>query len=159
VGATDGTNIGMANRFAVKVVEPSAFDLGTWAKCDGLDVSWNVNSYQAGDAGNSLWIFPGSTKYKDVTLQRVACTDTKRIKDDWLSKVSFELSTTLKPHLITVTLLDESYTLANAVCDWELQNAFPKQWSVTGMDATKSAVAFETLVIAHTGFLGDEVSI
>ena len=156
MGALDGTKIGMANRFHVKVDSPSQFDLGTWAKCEGLDVEWTVNSYQAGDAGNSLWIFPGSTKYNAVTLQRVACENTRSIKNDWLTSVSFDLKDKLKPHLITISLLDETYKLEDAVCEWELRNAFPKKWSVTGMDATKSGVAYETLIIAHTGFLDDE---
>jgi phage tail-like protein len=151
----DGTHIGMANRFQVKVLAPSEFDLGTWAKCDGLDVQWTVNSYQAGDQGNALWLFPGGTKYKDITLQRVACEHTKVIKDQWLKKTSFEH---VKHHIV-ITLLDESYDMANSVCDWDLIDAMPKQWSISGFEASKSAVAIETLVIAHTGFLDDLKSV
>jgi len=48
-------------------------DLGSWAKVDGLDVSWDIAEYRAGDGGNYRWYFPGNTKYSNIKLARAAC--------------------------------------------------------------------------------------
>jgi phage tail-like protein len=149
----EGTQIGMANRFRLKVPSHTDHDLGTFSKVEGLDVSWTVNTYQTGDQGNSIWIFPGGTKYNDVSLSRVVCEQTESIRK-WLSDTSFKH----EPHLMTIDLFDESYK-EPPLMTWELRNALPKKWSVTGFDAGASKVAVETLVIAHTGFLDDDAQV
>ena len=153
MGALDGTGVGQANRFRLKCVSPSDHDLGTFSKVEGLDVTWTVNSYQAGDTGNSLFIFPGSNKYNDVSLTRVVCEQTESIRQ-WLSDTSFNHT----PHLMTITVYDETY-VEPGIMTWELRNAMPKKWSVVSLDAGASKVATETLVIAHTGFLDDDMSV
>ena len=47
----DQSKIGLANRFGV-VVDQGSFDLGSWQKCEGLDVTWYMPDYRAGD---ELW--------------------------------------------------------------------------------------------------------
>ena len=54
--------LALANRFTVKVDAPGEIDLGSWAKVDGLDVTFDVVEYRAGDAWNSRWYCPGATK-------------------------------------------------------------------------------------------------
>jgi phage tail-like protein len=152
VGAPEGTSVGQANRFRLKCVQPSDHDLGTFSKVEGLDVTWTVNSYQTGDQGNALFIFPGANKYNDVSLTRVVCEQSEDVRT-WLSNTSFNH----EPHLMTVEVFDETYTAP--IMTWELRNAMPKKWSVTGFDAGASKVAMETLVIAHTGFLDDDQSV
>ena len=44
----DDVKLGLANRFLVTVI-PSTRSLGSWAKADGLDVTWEVPDYRAGD--------------------------------------------------------------------------------------------------------------
>ena len=47
----DDVKLGLANRFLVTVI-PSNRSLGSWAKAEGLDVSWEVPDYRAGDSWN-----------------------------------------------------------------------------------------------------------
>jgi phage tail-like protein len=150
MGVLDGTKIGMANRFAVRI-EPKTHDLGTWSGCTGLEITWEVNKYQAGDQGNALWIFPGNNKYSDVTLTRTVCEQTREIHK-WLSETSFGH----EPHIMTIELYDEKFEKGQYIMDWTLENALPKQWKVEKFEAGASKVATETLVIAHTGFLNDQ---
>ena len=44
----DQSVIGLANRFTVKVT-PGEHDLGSWTKAEGLDVTWDVADYRAGE--------------------------------------------------------------------------------------------------------------
>ena len=62
----DDVPLALANRFKVKVDAPGEIDLGSWAKVDGLDVTFDVVEYRAGDAWNSRWYCPGATKYSSL---------------------------------------------------------------------------------------------
>jgi phage tail-like protein len=146
-GLTDQSRIGLVNRF--RIVINGDYDLGSWSKVTGLDVTWDPAEYRAGDMGNHRWFFPGNTKYTDVTLERAACEESKRVKD-WLSKDSFGW----KPGQTgTIILCDSS---GEKIMDWELKNIMVRKWSITGFDAGASQVAKESLIIAHLGFLDDE---
>ena len=83
----DDVQLGLANRFLVTVI-PSTRSLGSWAKVEGLDVTWEVPDYRAGDAWNQRWFFPGTTKYTNVKLSRAAnAKDTEEVKK-WLDEVA-----------------------------------------------------------------------
>lgn len=147
MGAKDGKKIGMSNRFRL-VVEPGGHDLGTWSKIDGLDVSWTMNTYQAGDLGNTIFLYPGATKFNNVSFTRTACDETKKMKE-WLDNTSFKHDI----HTMTIELYDESYT--TYVASWTLENAVPTKWKIDSFDASGSKVVTETLTVAHSGFLND----
>jgi phage tail-like protein len=153
MAVNDQTLIGLANRFSVTVVEQSQYDLGTWQKAEGLDVSWDVPDYRAGDTGNQRWFFPANTKYKTVKLVRAANqTDSPKVKE-WLTANSFTY--TKSRGIIVITLFDST---ATKIMDWELKNALPRSWAINSMDAGASSVSIETLEIDHEGFLEDEHS-
>jgi phage tail-like protein len=146
---TDDDNPGMANRFKVKHM-PSEYDFGSWAKVDGLEVTFEMPEYRAGDAWNNRWMYPGFTKYPTVKLTRAAVPkDTKKVKkflDDTAGK--------FVPGSIVITLLDAKGV---TVFEWECKHAIVQKWSVSGgFDASASRVVTETLEFNHVGFLDDE---
>jgi phage tail-like protein len=149
----DTTNVGLANRFGV-VIEPGSYSLGSWQKAEGLDVTWDMPDYRAGDAGNSRWFFPANTKYTSVKLYRAACDDSKAVRE-WLDSNSFNFSKSRCQ--VTVTLYDSSGKID--VLDWELRNAIPKKWSINNMDAGASQISVETIEFEHEGFLKDDTTI
>jgi phage tail-like protein len=151
MGAVDGVKIGVANRFAV-TVNPGGHEFGSFSEVTGLDVTWDVMTYQAGDSGNNKWILPGNTKYSTVKLSRAACEDSKTIKT-WLDDTSFKHA----PHQITIKLFDEGYK--EPIMQWDLRDAMPSKWSISGFKAATSAIAIETLEITHTGFLLDDQTV
>ncbi|MGZ4739433.1 MAG: phage tail protein [Ilumatobacteraceae bacterium] len=141
--------LALANRFTVKVDAPGEIDLGSWAKVDGLDVTFDVVEYRAGDAWNSRWYCPGLTKYSTVKLSRaVTATDTAKVKD-WLSKTAMDH----KPGIMVIELRDSADKM---VFSWEMRSAMPSKWSVSGFDAGTSKIATEQLEIVHLGFLDDD---
>lgn len=143
---SDSSKLGLANRFEVTV--EGSIPLGSWAKADGLDVSWDVCDYRAGDQGNERYYFPGNTKYSMIRLTRAASAeDTPKVRD-WLSKNSFKY----QPITASIILKDSGN---NPVNTWNLRRVMPTKWSITSFDSHASAVATETLEFVHNGFLDD----
>lgn len=153
----DQSVIGLANRFKVKVI-PSDYDLGSWQKAEGLDVTWDVPDYRAGDGGNQRWFFPANTKYTPVKLIRAACQDSMAVRD-WLNLNSFKNHPGAGTSRVNVVIQLMDSTGAAIVVEWELRNALPKKWSINNMDAGASQISVETLEFDHEGFLEDETTI
>ena len=148
--------LGMANRFQLIVHAPGDIDLGTWSKVSGLDVTWDVAEYRAGDAGNDRWYHPGNTKYSEVSLSRAACEDTKKLKD-FLSAQSFGFK---GGYSASIKLLDSAGKPLKGLEDgWEMRDFMPKKWAIDGFEAGKSSVVLETFQFTHMGFLADEVKL
>jgi phage tail-like protein len=147
----DQTKIGLSNRFFVKI-EPGDWDLGSWQKCEGLDVTWDMPEYRVGDQGNLRVFFPGNTKYTPVKLIRAACDDTAKVQE-WLNTNAWTY--TKSQSQVAITLFDASGAMPG-INTWHLKNALPKKWSINSMDAGSSQVSIETLEFEHQGFLNDE---
>jgi phage tail-like protein len=145
--ATDSP-LALANRFTVKVDAPGEVDLGSWAKAEGLDVTFDVVEYRAGDCGNERWYAPGFTKYATVKLSRAVSPDTEKVRK-WLSD-------TAKKHVPGLMVLELKDSSDSSVFKWEMRSAMPSKWSVGGFDASVSKLAVETLEVVHMGFLDDE---
>ncbi len=139
--------LGMSMRFSVIV--DALTDLGNWSKASGLEVSWDLVEYRAGDAKNDRWIFPGITKYPTVKLERAAEKAASAKVQAYLNSNSFKY----KEQTAKVVLHDAGGT---EVMSWTLQRAMPVKWSVTPFDGGGNRVALETLELAHTGFLAEE---
>jgi phage tail-like protein len=145
---SESAQLGLVNRFHVKVT-PGDHDLGSWSKVDGLDVTFDVPEYRAGDAWNHRWFFAANTKYSPVILSRAAVSkDTKDVQK-WLSDTALKC----KVGEVTIELRDAHH---DPVHTWTLKNAMPKKWKITGFEAGGSAVAVESLEIEHNGFLDDD---
>src|ERR1700761_3202624 len=147
----DQSKIGLATRFGVVAVEQTTYALGSWQKCEGLDVTWDMPDFRAGDSGNMRWFFPANTKYKPVKLYRAAQKDDSAKVRDWLNNNAWTQNKTRG--IVKITLYD---SFAEDILEWELKNAIPKSWSINNMDAGASQVAVETLELEHEGFLQDE---
>jgi len=139
--------VGMGHHFSV-VVDNPAFDLGTWSKVSGLQVSWNPCEYRVGDQGNQFWVIPGTTKYSHIKLSRAACLESN-IVQLWLSQTSTD-PTPLTGAISLVT------AMGIPIVVWQLNDFFPIGWSITDFEAAQGHPAIETLELVHGGFLFDE---
>ncbi|WNV87981.1 phage tail protein [Umezawaea sp. Da 62-37] len=147
IASADGQLLGMANRFMLEIDE-GTYNLGSWSKVTGLDVTWDIAEYRSGDGWNHRWYQPGNTKYTPLTLERAACADSKTVQA-WLNATA----KTPKVYTGSVILYDAN---AREVMRWDLNNVLPNKWSVSGFEAGTSKIALETLQINHLGFLTDE---
>jgi phage tail-like protein len=139
--------VGMTHHFSV-IIDNPAFDLGTWSRASGLQVSWNVCEYRVGDHGNKCWVAPGTTKYQNIKLSRAACLDSQ-IVQLWLA-VTSNNPTPLSGTIMLVVMG------GIPLVQWRLNEFFPIGWSISDFDADQGRAAIETLELAHGGFLFDE---
>lgn len=139
---------GVAHKFVVRI-DDSDYNLGSWTKATGLSVTWDVCQYRAGDQHNAVWIYPGISKYETIKLSRQACIDSV-IVQEWLS------STSKKPQPLTGTVALVNF-MGLTIVTWELREFFPIGWSIGEFDAGSSRAVIETLSLAHTGFLDDDL--
>jgi phage tail-like protein len=145
---TDTSQIALGNRFKVVMSGKAEYDIGSWAKADGLDVTWDVAEYRSGDGGNDRLYFPGNTKYQNIRLTRGVSDETTKTKT-WLDKTSWSME-------LFVGYIEVMSSGAAPVFQWTLRDVMPTKWSVSGFDAGSSQVMLETLELAHRGFLDDE---
>lgn len=140
--------VGMTHRFIVSI-DSGRYDLGSWSRVSGLTVSWSVASYRPGD-NNDTWICPGPKRYPNIKLSRAACADSQVVQT-WLR----ETTRNHTPLTGSIKMLD---WMAMTIVEWKLKHFFPVGWSIADFDATGARPAVETLEIAHTGFLDDDMN-
>lgn len=147
---TDASKIGLANRFVVSMSGMKKYDLGSWSKAEGLDVTWDIAEYRMGDYGNDRLYFPGNTKYTNVKLSRAVSEEYAKTKE-WLDSTSWKW----EPFEGFIALYDSGGNPV-AGANWTLRKVMPAKWAINSFDAGASQVAIETLELVHEGFLADE---
>jgi phage tail-like protein len=149
MSGVSGAMTGMGHRFSI-LIDNATYDFGTWHKATGLSVDWDKFEYRVGDS-NEVWIVPGNPKYETIQLTRAACYESN-IVQAWLVTTSRYPV----PQSGTIMLVD---WLGAPIVGWRLSEFFPIGWSITEFSADRGHVALETLKLAHTGFLLDELSL
>lgn len=135
--------VGMTHRFVV-CIDRGDYDLGSWTRVSGLQVSWGTVGYRPGENDDET-VYSGRISYPNITLARAACADSATVKA-WLARTAHN------PEALSgaVQMLDFA---GQPVVTWELTRFFPVSWAITGFDSTSARPAIEELQLAHTGFL------
>jgi phage tail-like protein len=144
---TSDVKHGLALRFEVTI---DSHDLGAWSSCQGLDVEFDVVTYQEA-GGKNAWNFthyhPGRTKYPHIKLTRAMTKEDSQKVHKWLSDI--QVMKTAKS-TGKITLFD---AWAAEVFTWKLEGVMPAKWQGASLDASTTKVATETLELVHEGFL------
>ena len=144
-----GAMVGMSHRYSV-LIDNVAYHFGDWSRVTGLSVTWQPVEHRVGGKGNQVWLFPGTTKYEPITLSRAAGAYS-RVVQYWLTQTSKKP----QPQSGTIQLVD---FLGIPLVQWRLSEFFPIAWSVESFEASGAKPAIETLKLAHTGFLEDDMN-
>jgi phage tail-like protein len=144
--------LGLINRFTISI---GGVDLGSWATCQGLNVSFNPVALEAGGDYGYVHILPGQVKYGNVKMTRAMSAKESKALQDWLGKqadqlMAFEGNIAYEDSHATITLLDAH---GGDVIQWHLRGVHPNSWAGPSFDANSSKVAIETLELVHEGFL------
>ncbi len=119
--------------------------LGSWTKCEGLAVEYEVFEYQEGGWNDYVHRLPGRRKYANVKLTRPLDKNSQSVAK-WVSG----LSTKVERQKAEIAVLDGN---SEVVCRWNLHGVCPVKWTGPTLDAGGNQVANETLELAHNGFL------
>jgi phage tail-like protein len=120
-------------------------DLGSWSKCDGLSVEFEVKEYQEGGENSYVHKLPGRVKYQNIKLTRVLNKDSSKVAS-WLTK----LQTDVKRQTAEIAALDST---GETIASWTLQGVYPLKWTGPAFDVGSNSTATETLELVHNGFL------
>ncbi|HYT65773.1 MAG TPA: phage tail protein [Vicinamibacterales bacterium] len=118
------------------------FDLGSWSKATGLDVTFDIAEYRSRDEANSFQRYlRESFEHGTVTLHRAGSSESAVVKEwaDLLAR-SYERPTT------AIMMLDQS---GQPVARWTLTGVFPTKVELSAPDGSQSEDAIETLVLAY----------
>ncbi|MEV6681593.1 phage tail protein [Streptomyces erythrochromogenes] len=142
------TKIGLSNRFSV-VVDDGRLDLGGWATCNGLEVTFNLAEYRTGDGGNDRVMAIGHTQYQPIKLTRAVTGDTAKV-----TKFLGEHAFGSKACTVKISQMGDNNEV---VTFWEFRGVLVTKWNHSGGDASASKPAIETLEFQHNGFLADGI--
>jgi phage tail-like protein len=124
-------------------VEIDGIEAGSFSEASGLDVEIEVIEYRNGSDQSHVRKLPGLTKFSNITLKRGFTGSTELW--DWM-KAGTDGQIERKDGAIV--LRSESGT---PVARWIFRRGWPCKWHGPGLQAGESAVAIETLEIAHEG--------
>jgi phage tail-like protein len=130
-------------RFSVQI--HGVGSLGSWTRCEGLAVEYEVFEYPEGGRNDYVHRLPGRRKYGNVRLTRPLDRDSQSVVT-WVSG----MVTRVDRHEAEITARDPD---GHVVCRWNLTGVYPVRWTGPTLDAAGNQVATETLELAHNGFL------
>jgi len=133
----------LALRFHVTIDDKGS--LGSWSKCDGLTVEYEIQEYQEGGQNEYVHRLPGRCKYQNIKLARPL----DKTSADVASWVAGQRQKPARSNA-EIAVLDPA---GEVVAKWNLNDVFPVKWTGPSLDATGNQIAIETLELAHNGFL------
>lgn len=121
--------------------------IGGFQEVSGLSIETEVETIKEGGVNDFVHQLPKGTKYSDITLKR-GLTDSYALSD-WYDDVvnGIIVRKSLSIHLINGE--------GERVRSWHVFDAYPKKWTGPTLNAGSSAVATESLVIAHQSLIID----
>jgi phage tail-like protein len=137
------TDIGLGLRF--HVVIDGKDSLGSWTKCEGLSVEYDVYEYKEGGVNSHVHRLPGRAKYQNLKLTRPVTKATADVAA-WLAKVRPDMDRTTA----RIAVLDEAGT---EIASWSFRSVYPLRWTGPTLDVGQNQVATEVLELCHAGFL------
>jgi len=145
-GPHDSTKVAAGGRFEVEIHGHGS--LGAWTSCQGLKVEFPASDGTTGGGNQSTSLLKAPT-YGEVTLKRIlekrGLSDVHKLLHKWADD-----PTKQERPSATITLWDG---WGREVSKWVLSQVIPSKWEGPSLDASKSDVPFETLVLKHAGFL------
>lgn len=119
----------------------SGFALGGFAECSGLDASLELHEYKEGGVNDRVHKFPTRSTFANVNLKRGVGFG----EDLWLWYEEFLNGKGTRRNGLIV-LANE---LRLPIKIWSFENGIPIKWSGPSLNASSSALAIESIEIAH----------
>lgn len=127
------------------LVEIEGLIVGGFSEVSGLQAETEFEEVREGGVNHHVHKLPNITKYPNLVLKR-GITDSALLCK-WYQDTVLGM---LKRRGVHVMLLDE---IGAVKWMWSFIDAYPVRWTGPEMRADSSAVAIETLELAHNGFV------
>jgi len=133
----------LGNRFRI-ALEVNGVEEGGFSECSGLVVETEFEERREGGLNGYVHRFPKGTKFTNVILKR-GLIDSDRLWQ-WHQDLVAGQVTALN---VSIILRDPAGN--DTKWKWHLERAYPVKWTGPEFKADASAVAIETLELAHHG--------
>jgi phage tail-like protein len=134
-----------AQSLRFRVLIDHKWDLGSWSKCDGLSVEYEVKEYVEGGENRFVHRIPGRVKYQNIKLTRIVNKDSSKVAA-WVAG----LMNHVERKTAQIAALDPK---GKPITSWNLDGVYPVKWSGPSFDIGSNQAATETLELSHNGFL------
>lgn len=111
----------------------------------GLSATMNTESFTEGGENRFVHKLPTRATYSDITLKRGLFNTS--LLTEWCRQAIENYD--FKPTNVLISLQDENHI---PVFGWYVINAIPTRWEVSGVNAERSEVSVETLVLSYNYF-------
>ena len=130
----------LAFRFEVRL---AGLPAAGFSDCTGLSVETEVLDHPEGGRNDAVHKLLGRTKQANLVLKR-GIVD-RRMWDWYADLIAGRVATR------SGTVVIKSPDGAQALAEWDFTDAFPVKWTGPDLNANQSAVAVETVELAHSG--------
>jgi phage tail-like protein len=138
------TLIDTANVLGTLITAAVNYKVAGFSECSGLEATVEVFEYKEGGLNDYVHKFPTRASFANLTLKHGVIY----LYDDlWTWHNDFVLGRGKRKDGLIV-LLDEAKQPAKI---WKFKRGIPTKWVGPALNATQSAVAIESLEIAHEG--------
>ncbi len=111
----------------------------------GLNVEYDTESIKEGGENRHEHKLPTRTKYSDLSLKRGMLTDSAVI--NWVKKALFDRE--FQPAQVIITLMNADH---EPLKSWKVNNAWPRKWNVSDLNANENTIVVETLDLCYSFF-------
>lgn len=125
------------------LVELQSLIVGGFSEVSGLQAETEIEEIREGGVNDYVHKLPKITKYPNITLKR-GITDCDTLWK-WHQDV---VNGKVERKTVFVVLMDGE---GNEKWRWSFEHAYPVKWQGPDLKADSSAVAVETLELAHNG--------
>lgn len=125
------------------LVEIQGLIVGGFSEVSGLQAETEIEEKREGGVNDYVHKLPKITKYQNITLKR-GITDSDTLWE-WHQDV---VNGNIERKTIFVVLMDRE---GDEQWRWQFIDAYPVKWTGPDLTAGSSAVAVETIELAHNG--------
>lgn len=119
---------------------------GGCAEVSGLDFSTQVEDFREGGVNDYVHKLPKETTFPNILLKR-GLTDSDKLWK-WYQDVVYGKVIRKEVHILMLKERSEDVAWV-----WGFKDAFPIKWTGPELKSEGSTVAFETIEMAHHGFM------
>ncbi len=119
----------------------AGFALGGFSECSGLDASLEIEEYKEGGVNDRVHKFPTRSTFSNITLKRGVGFG----EDLWLWYEEFLKGEGTRRNGLII-LANE---LRVPIKIWSFERGLPIKWTGPSLNSSSSAVAIESIEIAH----------
>jgi phage tail-like protein len=137
------TSSGLALAKSIALAAVTDVALGGFSECTGLEVSLEIEEYKEGGRNGASLIFPTRSKWSHIVLKKGVGAGTA------LWNWAYDFTEGKGKRRDGVIVLINDIHLPNNI--WYFRRGLPVKYSGPAMNAMHSAVAIESIEIAHEG--------